>query len=443
MPFTSSSTSHPSLPPPPGPPPTGSLPELPSEASGRDPSPTPNDVAQLYDQHSWPTLDVASLKEKLESVAGSSDGDATEACDEDDIYDGDVEPETEEDSQNRVLTQGLEVGTTETKGQDWVLTPDPRFHLAQDLAGLNLPAKVPSDKATANSPLNLQRDYSDEELEYQTASEGEGVGGSLGVKQQPPSKISDDSDDEDYAQAYESYGSKQVVQSMNLQEWTRYTERPQSQPLTPVSRDGNKETKNCHEPSDYVELMPLLEWVLSFRLRTERCHICAQIKLTKKSRVKDCSLAIVPEGARVGSTPTCMLLSMDYKKCEYPAELAPFVEWAKGLEMQMRARSIDIMAFVGEDCGMISFEVKAVDLRSKKEKVWIKEQDFPHIRMQNNTKPSTPSVSPVHGHIKSQTEEANKIKETSLLLPAAPPPSTESQTEEANKVKKTSRLLPQ
>ncbi|KAL9581305.1 MAG: hypothetical protein Q9212_003981 [Teloschistes hypoglaucus] len=379
MPFTSSSTSRPSLPPPPGPPPTGPLPELPSEPSTRDPSPTPSDVAQPYEQHSWPTLDVASLKEKLEEVAGASDRDATEACDEDGVYDSDFEMETEDKSQHRVLTpghsslliQGLEVATeTEDQSQDWALTPDPRFDLAQDLAGLTLPAKGPSDKATANFPLNLQRDDSDEELDYQTASEGEGLGGSSAAKQKPSNKISDESDDEDYTQARKIYESDDI-QQINLQEWTRYTK--QAQPLPPVSWDGNKEFKLCYEPNDHLELMPMIQWLSKLQLGTQICAVSADINLTAKGRVKGYNLSVLSFSKSARPNRVCLSESGGYEKGEYPAELAPFVEWAKGFETQMVARSIDVTAQLGEDGEMTKFKVKMVNMRSKNEKVWIKE----------------------------------------------------------------------
>ncbi|KAL8775860.1 MAG: hypothetical protein Q9194_003557 [Teloschistes cf. exilis] len=463
MSFTSSSTPRPSLPPPPGSPPTGPLPELPSAPTARDPSPTPKDMAQLYEQYSWPTLDVASLKEKLESVAGSSDEDATEACDEDGVYDGDVERGTEGNTQNWVLTsdnsspltQGLEVGTeTQDQSQNWVLTPDPRFDLAQDLDGSTLPVNSSLDKATAKLSLNPQTDDLGEGLNGQTASKGEGVGGSLGVKQQSTSKNSDESDDEDYAQAYEIYQSSN--RSVDLQGWACYAEGQEF-----GSGNENNEQKYFRKPSEYPELMPLLEWYSKLRLKTQDCFVIARIKLTNKGRIKQFHVHVSVFGKRDKSSPVCSMQSAFYRDREYPTELAPFFEWARGFETQMTARSIFTNGVVAKDGQVTDLKVEATEMRTKEGKVWLKEQS-PVIKVQNPPKPSIPSVDPVQNLLRinptvypwdhkpscpsnsttnDQTEEANKVKKTSLLSPECPP-TTESQTEESNKVKKTSRLLP-
>lgn len=55
------------------PPPTGPLPALPLEATAQAPPPTPRNASHLYDEFSWPSLDVATLASKLEDVTESEE----------------------------------------------------------------------------------------------------------------------------------------------------------------------------------------------------------------------------------------------------------------------------------------------------------------------------------------------------------------------------------
>ncbi|KAL8717681.1 MAG: hypothetical protein Q9181_008292 [Wetmoreana brouardii] len=58
--------------PPMAPPPLTPLPELPLEAKAPTPPPTPRNASHLYGEYSWPSLDVATLTEKLEDVLETS-----------------------------------------------------------------------------------------------------------------------------------------------------------------------------------------------------------------------------------------------------------------------------------------------------------------------------------------------------------------------------------
>ncbi|KAL8703875.1 MAG: hypothetical protein Q9201_002964 [Fulgogasparrea decipioides] len=49
-------------------PPLTPLPELPLEAKAPTPAPTPRNASHLFGEYSWPSLDVATLTEKLEDV---------------------------------------------------------------------------------------------------------------------------------------------------------------------------------------------------------------------------------------------------------------------------------------------------------------------------------------------------------------------------------------
>ncbi|KAL8679159.1 MAG: hypothetical protein Q9186_004550 [Xanthomendoza sp. 1 TL-2023] len=59
-------TSAPTLPPPP---PAVPLPSLPLEAKAQTPASTPRNASHLYGEFSWPSLDIATLMERLEDLA--------------------------------------------------------------------------------------------------------------------------------------------------------------------------------------------------------------------------------------------------------------------------------------------------------------------------------------------------------------------------------------
>lgn len=60
--------------PPISPAPRAPLPALPLQAKAPAPPPTPRNAGQLYGEFSWPSLDVATLVERLEDLAEGSDG---------------------------------------------------------------------------------------------------------------------------------------------------------------------------------------------------------------------------------------------------------------------------------------------------------------------------------------------------------------------------------
>ncbi|KAI4255313.1 MAG: hypothetical protein LQ352_002645 [Teloschistes flavicans] len=377
MPLTGFSTSHRSLPPPPGPPPTCPLPPLPLKASTRDPSPTPKDVARLYEQYSWPTLDFASLKEKLEDVARASD--------QDDKHDActptfsDIGTSDERDTTRIASTQTegiahdhwaeeLEVATT-ARNDDGVYDGDAETETKDD-SQIGISAPGHSSRLT-------QTEESDQESDYSTASEGEDANASLSVKYEPFSMRTDDSDDEDFAQAVKKDKANRTP--MAFQEWGSYMERLELEPRPPLPEVGNEDVKFDCKPSGYPETMPLLDWFPktllnwfpNFQPRMRRCKVSAWLKLTSKGRLKSYNLTISPDvGKRDSSFPNGQLDGYGIKDDEIPTEIAPLIKWASGFETQMRARSILIDAIVAKNGQVVKLTVGVQDLRSGKNKDW-------------------------------------------------------------------------
>ncbi|KAL8661609.1 MAG: hypothetical protein Q9202_005437 [Teloschistes flavicans] len=377
MPLTGFSTPHRSLPPPPGPPPTCPLPPLPLKASTRDPSPTPKDVAQLYEQYSWPTLDFASLKEKLEDVARASD--------QDDKHDActptfsDIETSVERDTSRIATTQTegiahdhwaeeLEVFTT-ARNDDGVYDGDVETETKEDSQiGISTPH---------HSSRLTQTEESDQESDYSTASEGEDANGSLSVKYEPSSMKTDDSDDEDFAQADQIDRANRTT--MEFQEWGLYMERLELEPRPPLPEVGNEDVKIDCKPSGYPESMPLLDWFPkpllkwfpNFQPRMRRCEVGVLLKLTSKGRLKYYNLSISPDdGNRDSSFPTGQLRGFVCKDDKIPTEIAPVIKWASGFETQMRARSVFTIATVAKNGQVVKLAVIVQDLRSGQIKHW-------------------------------------------------------------------------
>lgn len=63
--------------------PSATLRELPLEAKAQAPPPTPRNASHLYGEFAWPSLDVASLIDKLEDIADADH-------DDDDFHDAHV-----------------------------------------------------------------------------------------------------------------------------------------------------------------------------------------------------------------------------------------------------------------------------------------------------------------------------------------------------------------